>query len=81
MVMQQGGMVDPIAMAPGADPTLMGADGDLFFDYDMSFGLSPVFRFDAAAMGMDPAAAAVAATGGQMQEFADVDYSMARPPT
>ncbi|KAH7361936.1 hypothetical protein B0T11DRAFT_226252 [Plectosphaerella cucumerina] len=81
MVMQQGGMVDPMAMAPGADPTLMGAEGDLFFDYDMSFGLSPVFRFDAAAMGMDPAAAAVAATGGQMQEFADVDYSMARPPT
>lgn len=79
MVMQHGGVVDPMAMAPGADPTLMGAEGDLFFDYDMSFGLSPVFRFDAAALGMDPTAAH--GTAGQMQEFAEVDYGMARPPT
>ncbi|KAF3349308.1 Non-classical export protein 2 [Verticillium dahliae VDG2] len=51
-------------MMPVADPSLMGMEGDILFDFDMSFGLSPVFRFDAATMGIEG-----------LQEFANVEYS------
>ena len=41
------------------------ADGDLFFDYGMSFGLSPVFRFDPSGLGL-----------GDMFETNGVSYGM-----
>lgn len=44
-------------------------DGDLFFDYDMSFGMSPVFRFEPGMLNGD-------ASG---MGFGEVDYGM-RPP-
>ncbi|CRK19871.1 hypothetical protein BN1708_000513 [Verticillium longisporum] len=51
-------------MMPVADPSLMGMEGDILFDFDMSFGLSPEFRFDPATMGIEG-----------LQEFANVEYS------
>lgn len=62
------GNIDPMMVGTGMDPSLIGMEGGLFFDYDMSFGLSPVFRFDAGALGSE----------GQLpagtQNFQEVDY-------
>lgn len=70
MAMRQGALdAMPVGSAP--EQQLVAPEGDLFFDYDMSFGLSPVFRFDPAALGLD-------AGPPGMQEF---DYTMARPAT
>lgn len=44
-------------------------DGDLFFDYDMSFGLSPVFRFDAGMFAMD-------ASGQPLPAYPEAEYPM-----
>lgn len=71
-------LTDPTLMGPG---TAMegngmippGAGGELFFDYGMSFGLSPVFQFDPTSF---------MATGDPtMQEFGTVDYEMPRADT
>ncbi|KAM0273620.1 hypothetical protein ACHAQH_008214 [Verticillium albo-atrum] len=51
-------------MMQARDPTMMGMQGDILFDFDMSFGLSPVFRFDPATMAIEG-----------MQEFGNVNYS------
>lgn len=42
------GEFNNMALAPGLENSLAGLESDLFFDYDMNFGLSPVFRLDAA---------------------------------
>ncbi|RGP75106.1 transcriptional activator of proteases prtt [Fusarium longipes] len=44
-------------------------DGDTFFDYDMSFGLSPVFRFD-------PSMFTVDASGQSIPTYPEADYGM-----
>ncbi|QPC60964.1 hypothetical protein HYE67_003195 [Fusarium culmorum] len=44
-------------------------DGDTFFDYDMSFGLSPVFRFD-------PSMFTVDASGQSIPTYPEPDYGM-----
>lgn len=50
---------------PGADQPFGDFETDAFFDYGMSFGLSPVFPFDPTAFSMDGNAP------GQMQDFTD----------
>jgi hypothetical protein len=37
----------------GAGGGMPGLDGNMFFDYNMSFGLSPVLHFDPSALGME----------------------------
>ena len=59
------GMMGSSALSNGMDQTMAGAEGDLFFDYGMSFGLSPVFRFDPSSLGL-----------GEMFEPSGVDYGM-----
>lgn len=44
-------------------------DGDLFFDYDMSFGLSPVFRFD-------PGMFAIDGSGQPIPGYPEAEYGM-----
>jgi hypothetical protein len=73
-----GDLTDPTLMADGANANGMvtGAPGELFFDYGMSFGLSPVFQFDPTSFmggtaGSDPG----------MQDFGPVDYQLHRPNT
>ncbi|OLN92060.1 Transcriptional activator of proteases prtT 1 [Colletotrichum chlorophyti] len=55
--------------APGTDSALIGSEGDFFFDYDMSFGLSPVFQFDMSSLNPDMVG----------QEFNNVEYHVRRP--
>ncbi|KAI9172567.1 Transcriptional activator of proteases prtT [Paramyrothecium foliicola] len=58
----------------GADQAWAGPGGEMFFDYGMSFGLSPVFNFDAAMLGPGHTPS--------MQEFTNgVEYQMDRPNT
>lgn len=52
---------------PGTEQQFGDFETDAFFDYGMSFGLSPVFPFDATTFGMDGTA------GASMQDFA-ADY-------
>jgi hypothetical protein len=40
-----------LTFANGGDPIWPSAGGDMFFDYGMSFGLSPVFNFDPTLIG------------------------------
>lgn len=65
--------VDTSGQIPGVERPFE-FDGDLFFDYDMSFGLSPVFRFDPNMLSIDGSAAATT-----MQGFGEADFGM-RPP-
>ncbi|KAM0323880.1 hypothetical protein ACHAQA_008461 [Verticillium albo-atrum] len=58
------GSLEPKAVMSANDQALMGMEGDIMFDFDMSFGLSPVFRFDPATMAIEG-----------LQEFGAVDYS------
>ncbi|KAH7159733.1 hypothetical protein B0J13DRAFT_111780 [Dactylonectria estremocensis] len=51
------------------DRPLTDMDGDLFFDYDMSFGLSPVFRFD-------PGMFAIDGSGQPIPSYPEADYGM-----
>lgn len=77
-----GDMTDPRLMAtPGVvDPGSIMPNGgsELFFDYGMSFGLSPVFQFDpatAAFMGSaDPGST------GPTHDFGNVDYQQLSRP-
>ncbi|KAJ3533600.1 hypothetical protein NM208_g7913 [Fusarium decemcellulare] len=55
-------------MPPGDRP-FTDIDGDMFFDYDMSFGLSPVFRFDPSMFTMD-------ASGQSLPTYPEPDYGM-----
>ncbi|KAK1499074.1 hypothetical protein CPAR01_02111 [Colletotrichum paranaense] len=68
----QSQVIDPQLAGGSADGTLMGPEGEFFFDYDMSFGLSPVFQFDMTSLNADGAT-----IGGQ--DFANVEYQMGRP--
>lgn len=68
----QSQVIDPQLAGGIADGTLMGPEGEFFFDYDMSFGLSPVFQFDMTSLNPDGTA-----IGGQ--DFANVEYQMERP--
>lgn len=63
------GVVDALGQGAGIEGQFPGMEGDLFFDYGMSFGLSPVFRFDPSALNLD-------GSTPQIQDFADVDYRM-----
>ena len=60
---------DAVRPMPDVDGPLLDLDNDLFFDYGMSFGLSPVFRFDPAAMNLN-------GQTPQMHDFSDVDFHM-----
>ncbi|KAL2884473.1 hypothetical protein SGCOL_000421 [Colletotrichum sp. CLE4] len=65
-------VIDPQLAGSSADGTLMGPEGEFFFDYDMSFGLSPVFQFDMTSLNAD----GTTLTG---QDFSNVEYQMGRP--
>ncbi|RBR26723.1 uncharacterized protein FIESC28_00506 [Fusarium coffeatum] len=60
--------VDMGQMMPG-NQVYTDMDGDTFFDYDMSFGLSPVFRFD-------PSMFTVDASGQSIPTYPEADYGM-----
>ncbi|KAK2779076.1 C6 transcription factor [Colletotrichum kahawae] len=68
------GAIDPQLMPPSTDGTFIGSEGEFFFDYDMSFGLSPVFNFDLSSL--NPESSALPA-----QDFTNVEYQMSRPNT
>lgn len=51
----------------GGEASFTGVDGDMMFNYAMSFGLSPVFRFDPNSIGVEG-----------LQEYPDVDYTAPR---
>lgn len=74
-----GDMTDPMLMTGGVNGQMMaGNGGELFFDYGMSFGLSPVFQFDPTAATFMGSAGDPGSTG---QEFG-VDYGqLSRPDT
>ncbi|TDZ17668.1 Transcriptional activator of proteases prtT [Colletotrichum orbiculare MAFF 240422] len=69
-----GSTLDPQLAASSTDGTLLGPDGDIFFDYDMSFGLSPVFNFDTTSLNSNNASVAA-------PDFSHVDYHMATRPS
>ncbi|KZL78431.1 hypothetical protein CT0861_04027 [Colletotrichum tofieldiae] len=56
------------------DEALLGSEGDLFFDYDMSFGLSPVFQFDMSSLNTDNQTVSG-------QDLTHIDYQTTRPGT
>nr|XP_036580014.1 C6 transcription factor [Colletotrichum truncatum]KAF6787770.1 C6 transcription factor [Colletotrichum truncatum] len=58
--------------APGTDGAFLGPEGEFFFDYDMSFGLSPVFNFDLSSLNNEQSSATA-------QEFPNVEYQLTRP--
>ncbi|KAF4968287.1 hypothetical protein FZEAL_10408 [Fusarium zealandicum] len=58
-------------MPPGDHPFDIG--GDMFFDYDMSFGLSPVFPFDPSMFSLDP-------SGQSLPSYPGADYTMRPQP-
>ncbi|KAF5669431.1 transcriptional activator of proteases prtT [Fusarium heterosporum] len=58
----------PGQMMPG-NQVYTDMDGDTFFDYDMSFGLSPVFRFDPSMFTMDP-------SGQSLPTYPEANYGM-----
>lgn len=62
------GMMNVMNQVPEPDAQLFELESDLFFDYGMSFGLSPVFR-------LDPSLGLQGQTT-QLSDFADVDYRM-----
>ncbi|KAJ0274840.1 hypothetical protein COL940_009110 [Colletotrichum noveboracense] len=68
------GTIDPQLMPPSTDGTFIGSEGEFFFDYDMSFGLSPVFNFDLSSL--NPESSTLPA-----QDFTNVEYQMSRPNT
>ncbi|KAF9878706.1 C6 transcription factor [Colletotrichum karsti] len=68
------GAIDPQLGAPSTDGTFIGSEGEFFFDYDMSFGLSPVFNFDLSSLNTENPSMAP-------QEFSNVNYQMAQPNT
>ncbi|KAH6984680.1 hypothetical protein BKA56DRAFT_671162 [Ilyonectria sp. MPI-CAGE-AT-0026] len=61
--------VDVAGQLLPADRQFTDMDGDLFFDYDMSFGLSPVFRFD-------PGMFAIDGSGQPIPSYPEADYGM-----
>ncbi|WYZ36920.1 hypothetical protein EsH8_II_000426 [Colletotrichum jinshuiense] len=67
-------VVDPKLAVSSTEGAIMGSEGEFFFDYDMSFGLSPVFQFDISSLNAD-----TASTVGR--DFANIEYPIARPGT
>ncbi|KAM5345180.1 hypothetical protein ACJ41O_011042 [Fusarium nematophilum] len=65
--------VDMTHQIPPGDRPFTDLEGDMFFDYDMSFGLSPVFRFDPSMFSMD-------ASGQTLPTYPEADYSMRPQP-
>ncbi|WAO92610.1 Zn(2)-C6 fungal-type domain-containing protein [Fusarium falciforme] len=61
--------IDLSNQMPPGDRPFTDMDGDVFFDYDMSFGLSPVFRFDPSMFTMD-------ASGQSLPTYPEADYGM-----
>ncbi|KAJ4183771.1 hypothetical protein NW767_013426 [Fusarium falciforme] len=61
--------IDLSNQMPPGDRPFTDMDGDMFFDYDMSFGLSPVFRFDPSMFTMD-------ASGQSLPTYPEADYGM-----
>lgn len=67
------GMVNGMGGVPQGSDMFANVDGELFFDYGMSFGLSPVFGVDATAgFGMS-------GTTPQVHGFGEVDYTQVTP--
>ncbi|KAF6822741.1 hypothetical protein CPLU01_11851 [Colletotrichum plurivorum] len=64
--------IDPQLGGPGTDGTFIGSEGEFFFDYNMNFGLSPVFQFDLSSLNADSAPMTA-------QEFGSVEYQMPGP--
>ncbi|KAF6842388.1 hypothetical protein CMUS01_03167 [Colletotrichum musicola] len=64
--------IDPQLGGPGTDGTIIGSEGEFFFDYNMNFGLSPVFQFDLSSLNADSAPMTA-------QEFGSVEYQMPGP--
>ncbi|KAK2693841.1 hypothetical protein QWA68_008423 [Fusarium oxysporum] len=61
--------VEHVDMVMPGNQVYTDMDGDTFFDYDMSFGLSPVFRFD-------PSMFTVDASGQSLPTYPEADYGM-----
>jgi hypothetical protein len=61
--------VDMVGQMMPGNQVYTDMDGDTFFDYDMSFGLSPVFRFDPSMFTMDP-------SGQSLPTYPEADYGM-----
>lgn len=64
--------LDPQLGGPGTDGTFIGSEGEFFFDYNMNFGLSPVFQFDLSSLNADNAPMTA-------PEFGSVEYQMPGP--
>ncbi|KAK1977669.1 hypothetical protein LZ30DRAFT_752668 [Colletotrichum cereale] len=47
------GLINLGPAGSGMDEALIGMEGELFFDCDMSFGLSPIFQFDMSSLNTD----------------------------
>ncbi|KDN64585.1 hypothetical protein CSUB01_10773 [Colletotrichum sublineola] len=56
------------------DAGLIGPEGEFFFDYDMSFGLSPIFQFDTSSVNTDGQTALC-------QDLTHVNYQATGPGT
>lgn len=61
------GTLDQTPNLFGGEASFTGVEGDMMFNYAMSFGLSPVFRFDPNSIGVEG-----------LQEYPDVDYTAPR---
>ena len=69
-LLEMNGIGGDLTHDAGMDASGMGMNGEMFFDYGMSFGLSPVFRFDSTLLGgLDGHT-----PQQQVQGFGDVDY-------
>ncbi|KPM45738.1 hypothetical protein AK830_g756 [Neonectria ditissima] len=62
------GTLEPTATLFDGEQPFTGGEGDMMFDYAMSFGLSPVFGFDPNGIGIE-----------DLQEFPGAEYSGSRP--
>jgi hypothetical protein len=66
------GIVNGMGAVPQGGDMFANVDGELFFDYGMSFGLSPVF-------GVDGTGFSMTGTTPQVHGFGEVDYTHVTP--
>lgn len=59
--------METVQPMPDTEGQLLGLETDLFLDYGMSFGLSPVMRFD-------PSMLNINGPTHQLQDYVDVDF-------